>query len=163
MQPPQPDGVFAFTQNVKNWLPSEGEDRYRRTLYTRIWRSSTYPFLTTFDVPVANVTCTRRFRSNTPLQALVLANDAMMIELAGGLARRVIEEADGDRARMRRAFELCLSRPPDAEEEAIVARHVAGERRRHTVAGAAPEEVERRTWTAVARVLFNLDEFVTRN
>ncbi|TDJ77177.1 MAG: DUF1549 domain-containing protein [Planctomycetota bacterium] len=163
VQPPQPDGVFAFTQSVKNWLPSEGEDRYRRTLYTRIWRSSTYPFLTTFDAPAANVTCTRRIRSNTALQALVLANDAMMMELARGLARRVMAEAEDDRARIQRAFEVCLSRPPDAAEEALVARHVAGERRRHTVAGAAPEEVERRTWTAVARVLFNLDEFVTRN
>ena len=43
--------VIAFTQKPKRWTPSEGDDRYRRTLYTRLWRSSLHPFLSTFDAP----------------------------------------------------------------------------------------------------------------
>ena len=69
VQPPQPEGVFAFTQSRKSWQPSEGGDRYRRSLYTRIWRSSPFPFYSVFDQPAASASCTRRTRSNTPLQA----------------------------------------------------------------------------------------------
>jgi len=154
VQPPQPDGVFSFTQSRKQWNVSEGEDRFRRTLYTRLWRSSTFPFLTTFDAPVATVTCTRRERSNTPLQALTMANDPMILELADGLGARVQREADGDDARLALAFELCLARPPTAAERDILRAHLARQRERHGD--------EDRAWSAIARVLFNLDEFVTR-
>ena len=68
--PPQPDGVYAFTQRQAAWPTSEGGDRYRRGLYTFFMRSAPYPMLTTFDVPRFNTTCTSRVRSNTPIQAL---------------------------------------------------------------------------------------------
>ncbi len=154
VQPPQPDGVFAFTQSRKGWQAAEGPDRFRRTLYTRLWRSSTYPFLSTFDAPPATVTCNRRERSNTPLQALTMANDPMIQELAAGLGARVREEAEGDAARLALAFELCLARPPEAAELAVLEEHLAAQRARHGD--------EARAWTAVARVLLNLDEFLTR-
>src|SRR5262249_54567751 len=93
--PPQPQGIYAFTQQKKYWKESEGPDRYRRTMYTYFWRSSPYPFLTTLDAPDANVSCTRRVRSNTPLQALTLANDRGYFELAQGLAVRVLREIPG--------------------------------------------------------------------
>ena len=72
--PPQPPGVYAFTQLKKNWTTSVGADRYRRTMYTFFYRSSPHPMLSTFDAPRFNVTCTRRSRSNTPLQSLMVAN-----------------------------------------------------------------------------------------
>ena len=67
-------GVYSFTQTRKNWTVSPGEDRYRRTLYTMIYRSAPHPLLTTFDATDFNTTCTRRPRSDTPLQSLNLAN-----------------------------------------------------------------------------------------
>ena len=155
VQPPQPDGVFLFTQTKKDWIASEGADRYRRTIYTRLWRSSPYPFLVTFDAPQPNVTCTRRVPSSTPLQALTLANDPMMLELAAGLSRRVMEDAASDEGRIRRAFELVLARAPNESEAAIATRHLESQRRRR--------RVEASVWAAVARVLFNLDEFSHRS
>ena len=62
MFPPQPDGVYAFTQVRKDWKVSTGLDRYRRGLYTFIWRSAPHPGLTAFDAPDGNLTCTRRSR-----------------------------------------------------------------------------------------------------
>jgi hypothetical protein len=113
-----------------------------------------HPFLVTFDAPIPSQTCTRRLRSTTPLQALELANDPLFVELAQGLARRVCAERADDDARLERAFELCLARSPDAQERALLAQHLAALRAEH--------DDEERVWTGVARVLFNLDEFVTR-
>ena len=154
MQPPQPEGVYAFTQNRKNWKPSEGSARHRRSLYTRIWRSAAFPFFTTFDTPAANVTCTRRVPSRSPLQALALANDPLVVELAAAFGARIgALEAASDDARIDAAFQLALGRPPaDAERERL-ASHV------RSVREARGEEA---AWFALARVLFNLGEFTHR-
>ena len=90
--PPQPAGVYAFTQKKKNWPTSQGPDRFRRTMYTFFYRSSPHPMLTAFDAPRFNVTCTRRGRSNTPLQSLMVANDPGLFELAEALADRVVSD-----------------------------------------------------------------------
>ena len=83
--PPQPDGVMELAQVKRSWDTSPGGDSYRRGMYTHFWRSTPYPFLKTFDAPDANTTCTRRTRSNTPLQSLTLLNDAVFNECAGAL------------------------------------------------------------------------------
>ncbi|MGC3968348.1 MAG: DUF1549 domain-containing protein [Pirellulales bacterium] len=101
--PPQPEGIYAFTQQRKFWPATEGADRYRRGMYTYFWRSSPYPFLLTFDAPDANAACTRRIRSNTPLQALTLANDRAFVEMAQALGERVLKEkhsTDAERHRL---------------------------------------------------------------
>ena len=154
VQPPQPDGVFAFTQSNKTWVASEGPDRYRRTLYTRLWRSSTHPFLTTFDFPPATVTCTRRERSNTALQALALANDPMILELAAGLGAALSAAPGDDAARLRLGFRRALAREPSGSELDLLAEHLNEVR---ALVGTEPA-----AWNAVGRVLLNLDEFVTR-
>ena len=91
--PPQPQGVYAFTQVPRTWQASTGLDRYRRGLYTHFWRSAPHPDLVVFDAPDATSACTRRNRSNTPLQALTLLNDQGFVEFAHALAHRVL--ADG--------------------------------------------------------------------
>src|SRR5207253_8890896 len=80
--PPQPEGLYRFTQIDKHWTASVGPDRYRRGLYTHFWRSAAHPSLTVFDAPDASAACTRRNRSNTPLQALTLLNDQGQVEFA---------------------------------------------------------------------------------
>src|SRR5262245_52104882 len=166
--PPQPDGVYKFTQVDKAWKPSPGEDQYRRGMYTYFWRSAPHPQLVTFDAPDASVTCTRRNRSNTPLQALTLLNDAGFYEYAQGLAARIDRGATmDDTAKLRHAFRLCVAREPTDRELGRLQAFLA--RQQSELAG-KPEEAkklspsapDRAPWVMLARVLLNLDEFITR-
>jgi mono/diheme cytochrome c family protein len=151
--PPQPKELFSFTQASKGWPESRGEDRYRRGMYTFIWRQSQHPLLTTFDGADAQTACTRRNRSNTPLQALHLANDPVFVELAEGLGKRILKEGPvNDAGRIDFAFELCFSRKPLTSERDRVLRY------RNSLEASTPEKA----WMMVARVLLNLDEFIVR-
>jgi hypothetical protein len=175
VQPPQPEGIYVFTQNAKPWKESEGEDRYRRGLYTQFWRSSPHPMMPTFDAPDANSACTRRVRSNTPLQALTLANDRGFMEFAQGLALRVLREAPAyDAGRVRYAFQCVVGREPtDAESQRLLqflqaqrdefARNAERAKEASPANlpdGATPDEAA--AWVGLSRVLLNLDEFITR-
>jgi hypothetical protein len=171
--PPQPEGIYRFTQIDKHWTPSTGPDRYRRGMYTYFWRSAPHPSLTVFDAPDATTTCTRRNRSNVPLQALTLLNDQAYVELAQGLAARVLREVEtGDGERLQYAFRLCLARPPSEREqrrlEELLARQLVEmhtEEARQMAPMDLPKDTDPRrfaAWTGVARVLLNLDEFITR-
>jgi Protein of unknown function (DUF1553)/Protein of unknown function (DUF1549)/Planctomycete cytochrome C len=155
--PPQPDGVMNLGQMRRPWLADTGPNRYRRGLYTFFWRATPNPFLTTFDAPGGMQTCTRRFRSNTPLQALTLLNDPAFVEIAQGLAARIISERPrpaSDVERLHYAFMLCMGRSPaDGELETLQTLL-----RKETAA----DETGKASWITVARVLLNLDEFVTR-
>ncbi|HEY2251691.1 MAG TPA: PSD1 and planctomycete cytochrome C domain-containing protein, partial [Planctomycetaceae bacterium] len=154
--PPQPDGVFDFTQDKKPWNTATGQDRYRRGMYTYLWRSSPYPAMTVFDFPDANVACTRRSRSNTPLQSLTLANDQQFIEIAQGLAVRVLKAAlSADDARLRYAFRVCLSREPKPAESARLAKLLGQQR---TEFAANLKEAEKLT-PALVPVKANVQEF----
>jgi len=90
--PPIPDGVMGVGQVKHTWRTSKGEDRYRRGLYTFTFRASMHPSLATFDAPDAITACTRRIRSNTPLQALNLLNDSAWMEFSRSLAQRVLNQ-----------------------------------------------------------------------
>jgi hypothetical protein len=173
--PPQPEGVFSFTQIPRVWKANTGPDRFRRGLYTHFWRSAPYPALTVFDAPDSTTTCTRRNRSNTPLQALTLLNDQAFLEFAQGLAGRVWREApDNDAERIRYAFRLCLARSPSSREQQVLSRLLdrqtaeflgdAEAARRLVTAGPveSSEVAHRAAWVMAARVLLNLDEFITR-
>lgn len=151
--PPQPDEVFSFTQSQRKWVASTNGDRYRRGMYTYLWRQSQHPLMTTFDGPDAQTSCTRRNRSNTPLQALHLANDQVFVELAQGLAERIVAASTtSDAERVDYAFRLCVAREPSSEEREVVLALLKEQQEKH------PETA----WMLVARTLLNLDEFVTR-
>ncbi len=175
--PPIPDGVADVNYNSAfKWRTSEGEDRYRRGMYTYFKRTAPHPSLVTFDCPDSNVTAARRARSNTPLAALVTLNSDAFAEAAQGLARRVLAErpAGGDAERIGYAFRLCLARDPsDFERDRLVrllgdSRAWYGGRETAAAALAGPGRpdglaaVEAAAWTATLRVLLNLDEFLTR-
>ncbi len=179
VMPPQPAGVYAFTQRKVNWAAEKGPDRFRRGLYTKFYRSAPYPLLTTFDSPDFQSVCTGRVRSNTPLQSLTLANDKAMMELAKGLAARLLTEVSGtdsnsNRDRVRLAFLLTVSRPPSEKElEAVTAyqeKQLADFSGDENGAKAFapdlyPPSYDTHTaaaWSAVARALMNTDEFITR-
>ena len=121
--PPIPEGAMSVTQVAGAWPTATGPDRYRRGLYTFFRRSAAYPGLVVFDAPDATSACTRRVRSDTPLQALSTLNDETFTEFAEGLAARVIKEAPGDnKERIRYAFLLAIGRAPRADEEQRIAK-----------------------------------------
>lgn len=150
--PPQPEGVTSVGQAKRDWVASTGSDRFRRGLYTWLWRATPHPLLAVFDAPEGFTACTRRLRSNTPLQALVLLNDTGFVELAEALAERIQREAPADR-RLEYAFQLALSRSPRSHEHARLRALWEAEQHEHG---------EQAAWVSVARVLLNLDETITR-
>jgi hypothetical protein len=150
--PPQPDGVMTLGQSKREWKPSQGADRYRRGMYTFFWRATAYPSLTVFDAPDALSACTRRPRSNTPLQSLTLLNDQAATEFAKALAARLLHDSTSDTQRIEEAFQLCLSRNPTEAESA----------RLQKVLAAMNSEGPETAWFTVARVMLNLDETITR-
>ncbi len=179
--PPQPDGVYAFTQRQAAWPTSQGADRYRRGIYTFFMRSAPYPLLTTFDTPRFNTSCTARTRSNTPLQSLTLSNDETMLEMARSLAVRIQQAGSTDEERIAHAYELCLARAPAERESDRLRRFVDQQRgefdidqarvltgRKVAESSVAESDVdlesikELAVWTMVARVMLNLDEFIVR-
>src|SRR6185503_7639755 len=86
-------------------------------LYTHLWRATPHPALAVFDAPDGFSACTRRIRSNTPLQALTLLNDAQFFEFAEALAKRIENcDAANDRAKVDYAFRLCLGRQASSRE-----------------------------------------------
>ena len=148
--PPQPEGVYQVTQVRREWKTSTGDDRYRRGMYTFFQRSAPHPSLVVFDAPDASVTCTRRTRSNTPLQALTQLNDTGSTEWAAALAKRTASETT-DPARIKAAYQLALARDPRTGEAERMLRFVKTQK-----------DSGRDPWQAMARVLLNLDEFLTR-
>ncbi len=159
--PPQPEGIYALTQQKKSWPEDKDADRFRRGLYIHFWRSSPYPFLPTFDAPDANTACTRRPRSNTPLQALTLANDRAFVEMAKGLAERILRESPSSTdERLQYAFRVSLGREPTKDEFQRMLSFLAEDQQQRQQASGKADDLS--TWTAVARVLLNLDEFITR-
>jgi hypothetical protein len=176
IRPPLPADIPALGYaNSIRWPYSEGAERYRRGLYIFKQRTVPYPMLAVFDAPDWSVTCTRRERSNTPLQALTLLNDPVFFECAQALGHRLASApTQSVRERLRFGFRLCLARVPTAEESARLERLYADQHRllasnpasAHALAGAPglpPERVvETAAFIAVARTLLNLEEFVTR-
>lgn len=150
--PPQPDGLGAFTQSKREWPVSQGGNRFRRALYTHLQRSTLHPALAVFDAPDTFTTCTRRQRSNTPLQALALLNDPAFDEIAAALARRIAAHPGDDTTRVAAAFEWVTGRTPTPAESSTLLQLADAERRARRDA----------PWRAVARVLINLDEAITR-
>ncbi|MBK9167327.1 MAG: DUF1553 domain-containing protein [Bryobacterales bacterium] len=121
VMPWQPPGIWQVVYNSETWTTSEGEDRYRRSLYTFMRRSSPYPAMAAFDAPSGETCTIRRIRTNTPLQALAALNDPVSMESAQHLALRALKEG---RSPAERLFRFVLARPPSAEETArILALH----------------------------------------
>jgi hypothetical protein len=179
VHPPQPDGVYSFTQSRKTWQADTGVNRYRRGMYTFFYRSAPYPLFTTFDAPNFQTVCTRRPRSNNALQALTIANDTAFLEMAQALAARLAStvSADPEReldARVDRLFLLCSGRLPQAAE-----RQIARDYYRRCVGGfeadtqsatallsadlkASIPPAKAAALVCLARAVMNTDSFITR-
>jgi hypothetical protein len=170
--PPQPPGVTTEgTYGALAWKESKGPDRYRRGLYTYSKRTSPYAMFATFDGPSGEVCIPRREVSNTPLQALTLLNDPVMIEAAQALGRLATDLDGSVEEKAESLFRRLLARRPACEELSMLVQFYESQRGRlerkelDATAIAGPGEsdaIERAAWTVLARSLFNLDEAVTK-
>jgi hypothetical protein len=148
-----------------SWQPSEGADRYRRSIYTFIKRTAPFAMYGTFDAPSGEACTARRERSNTPLQALTLLNDVMLQEAAQALGRVLVESPGTFDGKLDVAYRRVLSRLPDDAERSIWQDFVdeLSSSRDEAVTQMAETERELALWTAVCRSLFALDEAIVRN
>ncbi len=173
--PPIPDGVMTVGQVKREWKVSPGDDKYRRGMYTFFYRATPPPALVGFDAPDATSVCTRRIRSNTPLQSLTLLNEQAFVDLAQGLTLRVFNEAPANEpARIDYAFRLCVGRPPEKDEKDRLLKLLQSEIESFVQAPdeakeLAPKKLPQNAdvkqlaaWTTVSRVLLNLDETISR-
>ena len=179
--PPAPEFLFQppASYGPKTWKTETDADRYRRSLYTFRFRSVPYPSLSVFDAPPGEAPCTRRSRSNTPLQALTTLNEPLFVESARALASQTLAKSDSsDTGRLTFAFRRAVTRPPTEGELDVLTKLLADARERFSKAEAAEQASglvgdatpeagtvaapERAAWTIVSRVILNLDEAITK-
>ncbi len=179
-QPPDIWEPVAFGgSNTKDYAQDSGDALYRRSLYTFLKRTAPPPFMSSFDAPNREQSCSRRERSNTPLQALQLLNDIQHVEAARQFATRIIREGGEDsRDRIRWAWSIVTGREPN-ETELEIAMESLGH---HQVSfekdldaakeligygeSVADEKIavcDLAAYTMLANLLLNLDETVTKN
>ena len=176
-RPPLPDSVIRV-QFVNKWTADSGDELYRRGMYIHLQRNMMLPMLTTFDRPEAILSCTRRDRSNTPLQALTLLNGPTFVESARALATSVTSDGKLDDAkRIEQVFLRVVSRSPTSHEIERVqqllndvtdyyaehldsAQSLVGKPTEQKSAGMPSQRMA--AWIAVCRILLNLDESITR-
>lgn len=180
VRPYMPAGVWDETSkygNLRNYQHDKDEGRYRRSLYT-IWkRTAAPPTMLLFDAPNREVCTVKRSRTNTPLQALSLLNEVTFVEAARGLATTMIKQAKTPVDRLNVGYQRVLGRLPTSSERAVLLKGLEEDLRKFkdqpqrakqliqvgdspAPADATAEELA--AYTLLANILFNLDEFITR-
>ncbi len=184
--PSQPAGITEAAYGPLKWVVSAGEDRYRRGLYTFNKRTAPYAAFGLFDAPSGEACVPRRDVSNTPLQALAMLNDEVVMQAARALARRALQQQplEQDAAPQRAAFlfRQCLTRPPQPDELQLI---VAFQQQERAALADAPDRTAKilgvvtadksktenvdqdariawAAWTLVARSLLNLDAALSK-
>jgi hypothetical protein len=182
VKPYQPPNIWEEvsypTSDTVRYVQEHGDALYRRSMYTYVKRMASAPNMDTFDAPMRDAVCTRRQRTDTPLQALVTMNDVQWVEAARSLAQRVIRETGEDpRRRINRMSEILLAHDAPAPMAAVLetsfhrmqqhyakdakAAHLlveVGEKKRDT----SIPDPELAAWTVVASEMLNLDETVNK-
>jgi hypothetical protein len=180
VRPYMPKGVWDETSvygDLLRYKEGQGEDLYRRTLYT-IWkRTAAPPTALLFDAPNREVCTVKRSRTNTPLQALAMLNEITFVEAARKLAERMLVEGGATpEERLQWAFKTVTSRAPQPLELEVLRRGLQQQLERFQAnpqaakdllsigeskprADLAPEQLA--AYALSANVLLNLDEFVT--
>ena len=171
VMPYQPDGIWRAPYSNLAWETSEGEDRYRRGIYTFWRRSAPYPSMVAFDSPSREVCVSRRVDTNTPLQALVTLNDPVYVEAAREMARSMVAAGQNDlSASVRHGFVQALVREPEPKELNILMElyqeaYFEFKEQRGVIATASvsEREIELDAYAVVANAILNFDEFLTKS
>lgn len=171
VMPPQPEGIWLSPYDGSKWQESEGEDRYRRGLYTYWKRTAPYPSMTTFDAPSREFCQSRRIRTNTPLQALVTLNDPVYLESAQRLAEYMQHRGKTPEQQLQLGYHKLTYKPMQQKSLSVLLSVYQKALREYQ---AKPNEIdslltyrgrkspELAALTVSANVLLNLDEVVTK-
>ena len=181
VKPYQPEGVWeavAMVQsNTRHYKQDEGDALYRRSLYTFWKRTAPHPAMEIFNAPSREVFCTRRERTNTPLQALVLMNDPQFVEACRVLAESVLARHTATTSRLEEIMMRLLARPPTTREADVLTRSLNDflnvfnddpeSAKLLLGVGEAPHNpdlnpAEAAAWTLLTSQILNTDECVTR-
>jgi hypothetical protein len=170
VMPYQPEGIWSSVWNGATWKESEGEDRFRRSVYTYIKRTSPYPSMIMFDGSSREVCVSRRIRTNTPLQALVTLNDSSFVVAARGLAEKMMKQGQTSAEQIGAGYKILLVRDITEDKLAVLDalyedaleqyRNNEDAARKLTARSNAVPEVA--AMTLVANAMMNLDEVVTK-
>jgi cytochrome c553 len=183
VKPYQPPNIWEPVgygdSNTRYYLMDHGPALYRRSIYVFIKRTAPPPFMTNFDAPNREQSCTVRPRTNTPLQALQLMNDVQHFEAARALAERAMSEGGNTTAeRITFLYRTVLARKPDPDELRIVTAALekqfaifqadpAAAKKAIQVGESQPQrlasDTETAAWTMIANLILNMDETVNRN
>jgi hypothetical protein len=178
--PPSPIKVIrnAFAGDFV-WQTSDGEDRYRRAIYTYLKRSQPHPLFDTFDMATRQVCSFRRINTNTPLQSFMTLNDEAFVECALHLARRMLEQSNNLDEQLRWGLKTALRCPPDEVQVEVLHKLVQKVRAEYSRdidsatqlvrqlteverSMSVEETVELACLTVAANVILNLDAFLTK-
>ena len=183
VRPYQPENIWSDVampeSNTRIYVQDRGEGLYRRSMYTFLKRSAPHPMMLNFDATSREVFCTRRERSNSPLQSLNLMNDVQFLESSRVLAEGLLTDPKltGDAARIDRLSWLLLSRPATADEQRILRKSLEAFRAEYAdrpaeaaklrTLGEKPADpklpaVELAAWTLLSSQVFNRDETLNK-
>ena len=181
-KPYQPEGIWeaiAFQEsNTSRYAKDNSEDIYRRSIYLFWKRTSPHPVMLAFDAPMREACTVRRFRTNTPLQALVSLNEPAFLEASRLLAQRILEEEVEDGAILTRAFQYTLARKPTEKEKSLMTAALNRYRQRYAAdipgaikllsVGDANRDksvmpAELASWMMICSTLMNTDEFLSQH
>jgi mono/diheme cytochrome c family protein len=182
VKPYQPPNIWEEvsypTSDTVDYAQDHGNALYRRSMYTYVKRMASPPSMETFDAPMRDAVCTRRQRTDTPLQALVTMNDVQWVEAARALAERVIHEAGPDpKRRVNRMSEILLAHdapPPmtsalETSLQQMELHYAKDPKAAHSLVkigeknhDASIPDAELAAWTMVASEMLNLDETLNK-
>jgi len=178
VRPYQPDGLWQELSNWGAYEHGEGEDLYRRSLYTFWKRTIAPPDMAAFDAALRETCVVRETRTNTPLQALNLMNDVTYVEAARALAERMVHEGGEEPGeRLAYGFRLATARFPEQREQEILLRAFRRAHDRYQTeitdalelleVGERPpddslEPAKYAAYATAANLILNLDEVITK-
>jgi hypothetical protein len=175
VMPYQPEGIWKSPYDERKWEQSQGEDQYRRSIYTYWKRTSPYPSMVNFDGTAREVCLTRRIRTNTPLQALTILNDSTYWDLSVKLAQGVMQDKNANiRQRISKAYELATGQPITAQKVIVLddlytqsLKKLGNdeERIKKMMSDSIYKKEDRQlaAMSMVTNAILNLDEVITKN
>jgi Protein of unknown function (DUF1553)/Protein of unknown function (DUF1549)/Planctomycete cytochrome C/Concanavalin A-like lectin/glucanases superfamily len=182
VKPYQPDNVWESvgypTSDTTHYKQEHGDALYRRSLYTYWKRMAMPPDMDAFDAPTRDTACTRRQRTDTPLQALVTMDDPQWVEASRALAQRLIEQGGKQpEQRIKYLSDLVLSHDPSPQMESVLQQSLSQMEQHYTADPAAARDLvavgekprdpaipppELAAWTMVVSEVLNLDETLNK-
>ncbi len=169
VMPHQPDGVWTVVYNNDQWKTSEGEDAYRRGLYTYLRRSSPYPSFISFDASERETCLSRRINTNTPLQALITLNDPVYFEAAINLAQQIHKVDGGQKEQVNAAYKKVMGKQI-SEEKLEVLSNLLNETETYYLKHKdeafeliKSDDLKLASLTVMVNTLMNMDEFLVKN